>query len=282
MTSNALELIRPTQLLHVMDLVEQAGIDVSDWANFKGRYPATNPKYCYEWAFVDREKVVVLNLWFDGMAIDPAGHIFHQLNYRKLAVAIETNGRNPIWAARARRLDMAVMDALRLQLPIRVIVNQGQPREIELDGESSSKVEKRMLDPEPWVISSYDMMTGECVLTRGLAPCFIDQFSMPEPEGDDSPERVKKFGTVFPRDPQVRQFVLTRAAGHCEYCGAIGFNTASGGIYLETHHVVALALGGPDTVANVAALCPGHHREAHYGAERDLIREFLQKRAGTH
>jgi hypothetical protein len=37
-----------------MDLVAAAGIDVSDWANFEGgqQKAASNPKYCYDWAFV--------------------------------------------------------------------------------------------------------------------------------------------------------------------------------------------------------------------------------------
>ena len=42
--------IAPKEHLRVMDLVREAGIDVSDWQNFKGgaEKAASNPKYCYE------------------------------------------------------------------------------------------------------------------------------------------------------------------------------------------------------------------------------------------
>jgi len=42
--------LKPKERLRVMDLVSEAGIDVSDWANFKGGEgkAASNPKYCYE------------------------------------------------------------------------------------------------------------------------------------------------------------------------------------------------------------------------------------------
>jgi 5-methylcytosine-specific restriction protein A len=43
--------IAPTALQRIIDLVSAAGVDVSDWGNFKGGIAkaASNPKYCYEW-----------------------------------------------------------------------------------------------------------------------------------------------------------------------------------------------------------------------------------------
>ncbi|MBP6750232.1 MAG: hypothetical protein KA144_11375 [Xanthomonadaceae bacterium] len=46
-----------------MDLVEATGIDVSDWADYKGRAPAANPKYCYEWVYRDARTTTVC-LWY--------------------------------------------------------------------------------------------------------------------------------------------------------------------------------------------------------------------------
>lgn len=48
-----LEFLKPKERLRVMDLVESVGIDVTDWANFKGgiERAASNPKYCYEWSY---------------------------------------------------------------------------------------------------------------------------------------------------------------------------------------------------------------------------------------
>lgn len=48
--------------------------------------------------------------------------------------------------------------------------------------------------------------------------------------------------------------------------------------YIEAHHIIALSQQGEDTPQNVIALCPEHHREAHYGAEAEkLEQEFLDK-----
>ena len=39
--------------------------------------------------------------------------------------------------------------------------------------------------------------------------------------------------------------------------------------YIEAHHIIALSNQGKDTVDNVIALCPEHHRQAHYGHEAE-------------
>lgn len=61
--------LRPTSKANVIDLVAAAGVDVSDWANFKGgsAKAAVNPRYCYEWAFEQPGKVAALNLWYEEM-----------------------------------------------------------------------------------------------------------------------------------------------------------------------------------------------------------------------
>ena len=66
---SALEEIQPRTHARVMDLVRDAGVDVSDWANVKGGEDgaAANPKYCYEWSFVQPGIAVVLNLWYAAM-----------------------------------------------------------------------------------------------------------------------------------------------------------------------------------------------------------------------
>ena len=57
--------IEPKDKPNVIDLLKDAGIDVSDWAK-KCKTPASrNGRYCYEWAFAEPNKVVVLNLWHD-------------------------------------------------------------------------------------------------------------------------------------------------------------------------------------------------------------------------
>jgi hypothetical protein len=86
------------------------------------------------------------------------------------------------------------------------------------------------------------------------------------PEGNQAPNRVESTHSTYQRDPEVREFVINRARGRCEFCGKQGFLLPSGHRFLETHHIIALAKEGADTPQNVIALCPDHHREAHYGA----------------
>jgi predicted HNH restriction endonuclease len=83
--------------------------------------------------------------------------------------------------------------------------------------------------------------------------------------------RIPELGTVtsqvFIRNPDVVAEVLSRARGHCEFCGnAAPFQKRRDGEpYLEIHHLKMLADGGEDTVENAKAACPNCHRKEHYG-----------------
>lgn len=268
--------IQPSQHLLVMDLVREAGVDVSDWPNYAdgGRGPAANPRYCYEWAFVQPGQVVVLNVWHQDIA-ESGGALVLRDNLRSAATH-HARGRaaaSASWRRRAERFDAAVRAAFRERLPVRLVVCDG--RKGEVGEERASRVRTRLLDPVSWSVTAYDSATGDFELTRGAqAARLVDQFSAGEP--DDGPTETRSItGTVFLRSAEVRRVALLRAAGRCEWCGHLGFETASGGIFLETHHIEPLGEGGPDTVENVAALCPNHHREAHYGAARESMRSRL-------
>ena len=94
--------------------------------------------------------------------------------------------------------------------------------------------------------------------------------------GTDDPIADLVMGIRYRRDPQVRSAVEARAQDRCEYCGSQGFKRPDGSHYVETHHIIALAHEGADRVHNVIALCPGHHREAHFGADRQSLElEFV-------
>lgn len=277
MDSN-LEALRPTERLLVMDLVQQAGLDVSDWANYKGAHPASNPKYCYEWVFAGADRIAAC-LWFDNMEALPSGQIVQRLNLWPVIKRHEAKGGRAIAARRARSLDEALQSAYRLRLPVHAIVVDGDQADLERDPEQSSKVKNRLLDHESWLVAEYDWRTGQCLLRRGASPPeYVDQFDAPERV---EAQRTVRQGMAYARSALVRSLVLARAQGCCEYCGAKGFETASGSIYLETHHVVPLCEGGKDSTHNVAALCPEHHRQAHYGKGRDLIRDTLLARLGA-
>lgn len=96
------------------------------------------------------------------------------------------------------------------------------------------------------------------------------------PPGVDQPGKELRSAVFIARDRAVRDFVIDRAGGRCEYCKEPGFLMANGRRYLEAHHIILLAKNGPDTVQNVIALCPKDHREAHYGAEKETLEVEMQ------
>lgn len=82
----------------------------------------------------------------------------------------------------------------------------------------------------------------------------------------------------FYRDPTVRAWVLQRADGCCELCNEPApFLTDSENAFLESHHIIALSDGGPDTPENTSALCPNCHRKMHYSKERVELRDYLKQ-----
>jgi 5-methylcytosine-specific restriction protein A len=94
--------------------------------------------------------------------------------------------------------------------------------------------------------------------------------------GSDNPDRAFSKGFIIKRDNKVRKAVINRAKGKCEYCGSTSFKTSNGENYLESHHIISLAQKGKDRMTNVIALCPSHHREAHFGENaEDLEMKFL-------
>jgi 5-methylcytosine-specific restriction enzyme A len=97
------------------------------------------------------------------------------------------------------------------------------------------------------------------------------------PDGADTPDRALSVGYTVVRDDKVRAYVIQRANGCCEYCGEEGFEMPSGLRYLEAHHIIALSNQGRDTVDNVIALCPDHHRQAHYGVNAESLEaQFIE------
>lgn len=156
-----LDSLHPTEQQRVYDLVKDAGLDVSEWANYnKPDSPASNPKYCYEWCFTDSQRVV-LCLWHQEMKQDERG-IFQMLNYRDMAAMRRL--WNPVQRKRARNLDLAFQKAWNGKLPVRVIIIDGMRR--GENDRTASKVAKRKLDPETWHIESYDD-DGNCTIRRG-------------------------------------------------------------------------------------------------------------------
>lgn len=297
-----LEQLRPTKQHAVIDLVRQAGISVEPWYvkldGTPAAKPRSNPAYCYNWSFGGVQFPVLACLWHASMKIVDGNIELHE-NLRELALRLERvtqdtsrppehKDRARQQAGRARKLDDLIAGCANTGQELRVIVNEGDMRSESSLGEDSSVVRVRLLDSQPWQVTAYQQDTGAFTLRRKIkvissaksehtkkAPVqFADQHDL---LGSDQPERTEMAGTVVRRDASVRSAVLERAQGRCEFCDAPGFAMIDGRLYLETHHVQPLADDGADKVVNVLALCPTHHREAHYGARKMQLRTEFEE-----
>lgn len=159
---------------------------------------------------------------------------------------------------------------------MKVIVLDGDRRNTEDASSRSPRVLARELDTSEWHVRHYGEADGSFILARGSAELrYADQFDLFR-AGDAA--RLSRTASHLVRSTEVRRTVLRRATGACELCFSPGFETTDGRAYLETHHVVALCDGGADHPHNVIALCPDHHRRAHFGVEKDAIRDQLLTR----
>jgi 5-methylcytosine-specific restriction protein A len=93
-----------------------------------------------------------------------------------------------------------------------------------------------------------------------------------KPAGQEIPQKIETTTAVYYRDPAVRAWVLKNANGKCEACDSDApFLLPDGFPFLEVHHMIPLALGGPDTIENALALCPNCHRRVHLSKDKDLF-----------
>jgi 5-methylcytosine-specific restriction endonuclease McrA len=100
--------------------------------------------------------------------------------------------------------------------------------------------------------------------------------SGPPPRGNARPKKHSQSSVCYERDANVVAYAETRADGICELCSLPApFNRPDGTPFLEVHHIIPLAEGGPDTVENAAALCPNCHRACHHGEDADQHRKTL-------
>lgn len=76
---------------------------------------------------------------------------------------------------------------------------------------------------------------------------------------------TKEVKTVYrERNQFIAEYTKIRANGICDLCGKEApFMDKNGKPYLESHHVITLANGGPDAIYNAVAICPNCHRKIH-------------------
>ena len=95
------------------------------------------------------------------------------------------------------------------------------------------------------------------------------------------PKSSTTAGVAYARNRYVAELAKRRAAGKCELCRmSAPFTNASNEPYLESHHIVWLAHGGPDSIENTVALCPNCHRKMHVVNDAKDVGK-LKRRTGT-
>jgi 5-methylcytosine-specific restriction protein A len=207
----ALVELKPRKLHSVMDLVQEAGIDVAPWAMKRDgtpvKEPRANPHYCYEWAFGNEADGFVLCVWHASLKeinLPSGPAVGYQENLRQLALSLDRiaidrtqpsadRNRARDQAARARSFDSAVQRAFRRGQPMRLIVNEGIRRALEELGKGKSTVKLRKLDHADWFVHAYDDVSGDCLLVRGIAGSGVATVAT---EASTEPEAAKPLPAV--------------------------------------------------------------------------------------
>lgn len=270
--------LRPTQKLLVMDLLEKAGFDVSEWPKYKGKSPAANPKFCYNWSFEQPGEFVAVCLWHRNL--EARGRtVVYDRNPKKLRK--RTGPGSGVWNRRLTDFGQALELAYHQQLPIKVIVIEGDQRDpAELKPKASS-VKARLLDTVDWAITKYNPATGECLMVRGEKPV------IPADSSSDLEmawfEGSKKRAFIFHRRREAKarreklRLVMASNHGHliCEVpnCG-FDFKERYGALgegYAQVHHLDPLSRspkeGRPVRLDDLALVCANCHAMIHLRGE---------------
>lgn len=89
------------------------------------------------------------------------------------------------------------------------------------------------------------------------------------------PETINISATRFIRNPDVIAQILSDSKGKCECCNKTPFYKENDEPYLEVHHIIPLSQNGEDSCQNTVALCPNCHKRAHFGKDKEDIKNFL-------
>jgi 5-methylcytosine-specific restriction enzyme A len=278
-----LEQLIPHKHNNVLDTVKLAGIDVSGW-NYKKdgnliNNPSVNQSKIYRWSFGGINEPTLLFIWHDSLTIDSNNRISFINNLRAYKTALsnivsgaEKGNKNTarLQYDRAQDFEDSVWSLFKSRKPCRVALLVAHDKNKKNEVDETKSVKFRELDIEEWYVHDFDGHTGNFKIVRAvLAPETIEvdsQFDLIL-----SPEKYPISGAAYFRAIEIKDKVLLRSKGKCEYCGEIAFTTHRNTLFLEVHHVVPLGKGGVDEMWNTVAVCPNHHREAHFGLNRDEI-----------
>lgn len=96
-------------------------------------------------------------------------------------------------------------------------------------------------------------------------------------KGTKSPRVSTSETTVRERHWAIAEYAKRMAKGHCDLCTLPAPFSVNGIPYLECHHILPLAEGGPDEIENAVALCPNCHRKMHQLAGKSDIKKLRER-----
>lgn len=256
--------LKPTSKKLIMDLLNEADFDVSDWGNYRGQHAASNPK-SYNWSFEQPGERIALCLWHN--AIRSRGAVVYHHS-------IPRTHTGP-GAKRAQNMRQHVRVAYEQQLPIRAIIVEG-PQTPGL----ASRVGARLLDSKPWAVKEFNTATGEWLLVRGKDP-FIPAFSPPDLEthyfeGAQRPRYVlHRRREAELRRKKIEETLARHGRLVCEVpnCG-FDFKERYGPLgegYAQVHHKIPLSKapkeGRPAFTKDLVIVCANCHVMIHVGGQ---------------
>lgn len=259
--------LRPIAKPRVIDLVAEAGFDVTDWEQGSGgkERASSNPKYCYEWCF-QQAGMHIFNLWLENMDFSD-DEVTYTSNFRD-----KSQGETGIRRTRTMRFDAAVRNAY---------VNGSNPRVIILDRPPGSRgrATARSLDASPWTVVDYDFDDGGFRMVRGISP--VERVDGDVTEGAIE-GRIKEYLCAHrSRERKLRTAKLevhkSQNAGRlvCEVPNC-GFDFAQtygplGADYAQVHHLwplgKSLSEGRRTTLKDLIVICANCHAMVHRGGE---------------
>jgi hypothetical protein len=261
---------RPTQKLVVMELLREAGVDVSDWRNYKGKHPSANPKYCYNWSFEQPGELFVVCIWHSSLSQENGKIVF-----RRGTKPQERKGTGAsVWKKREADFRYALEQAYRQQLPVRVILLEGERR-----SKQASRVHSRLLDPIHWAVREYNLETGSCLLVRGEMPGGTPTLPPDAELAWFEGERKQAFVYHRSREAGARRAKIAdslKKNGGKLFCEVPGcefdFSDRYGNLgkgYAQVHHLVPLSKaknsGRSVRLADLAVVCANCHAMIHLG-----------------
>lgn len=302
-TAGLLSQLRPTEKPNLIDLLSQAGHDVSEWSYRTDRTsvsnPASNGRFCYDWAFGSEREGIVLCVWHKSLALD-GERLEYRENLRALGNELSniasSSRRGPSdrdrarqQASRARHFDSLVRIAYNHVLPIQFIINEGSQADREKLGEGSSHVSKRVLDSEPWYVHEYNEITGDARIVRGLKPTRDVADDRTSDSDDRGPSDKRQLAAIRIRrgQPEFREKLLSAWGRRCVVtgCRVIGL--------LEAAHITPhadetdyrtsnglLLRADIHTLYDLALLSIDQHMQVHLAAELQFseYRQYNKKR----